>query len=288
MGHDIPTNHPVSLSYMKIRFLIGILLFSMLATTGYGQRQFKRQYQKALSNSHESNPTLGKYYLGINAGCPASWITLSHLDETTVKPNIGYQAGIAGERFFKNYSIGLYASLAQHGVHMHNSRTYEVSLTQTGTVERTMNIRYDVVAIRIPVAYYLRSIFSSKKLAPYVFIAPKVDLPVPIGNPTMETTFAINNGSAPVVDKKTIHPNMDAGAIAGIGLMMNVGADGNASMLLKFDLGMNMGMLNQATASAQEEGLFMRSQGIEANLTLLFRLKKPLRDAGYYFSRPRY
>jgi len=271
---------------MRQRLLIGILLLTLFSTAGYGQRQFQRQYQKPLKSSLETNSTLGKYYLGITGGVPYYWMSMNRLHDTDVKGRIGYQAGIAGERFIKGFSIGIYATLTQRGTTWHNSRPYEISLTENGTVDRKMVIRYDVATLRTPVSYYLNRIFHTKKLSPYLFLAPEVEFPVGIfSSPYLETTYIIDEDSE--VNKETIHPNMNVCAVGGIGLLYNASAVGS-SILIKFDLGMNLGLMNQASAALAESGVFLRSQGVEANITLLFRLKKPLRDAGYYFSRSGY
>jgi len=271
---------------MKYKFLIGIILFTLISTSGYAQRQFKRQYQKPLRSSLEANSTLGKYYLGFTAGTPWTWISLSNLHETSNTGCLGYQAGIAGERFFKNFSLGAYATITQRGTTLHNSRTYEISLTETGTVEKTMSIHYDVATFRTPVAYYLQNMFPTKKYVPYLFVAPELEIPIAlISEPYMETTTVIGNDSETL--KETIHPKMNVCGVAGAGLLFKAGSS-NKTVLVKFDLGMNIGLLNQASSNLQESGVFLRSHSLEANLTLLFLLKKPLRDAGYYFSRSGY
>ncbi|MCR5013650.1 MAG: hypothetical protein K6A28_02625 [Bacteroidales bacterium] len=271
---------------MKYRLLIGIILFTLASTTGYAQRQFKRQYQKPLRSSLEANSALGKYYLGFTVGTPWSWISLSNLNETSNKGRLGYQAGIAGERFFKSFSVGAYATITQRGTTLHNSRTYEISLTETSTVDKTMTIHYDVATFRAPIAYYLQHVFPTKRFIPYLFVAPEVEVPINlISDPYMETTTVIGNDSETL--KETIQPKMNVCGVAGAGLLFKAGSS-NKTVLVKFDLGMNVGLLNQASSNLQESGVFLRSHSLEANLTLLFLLKKPLRDAGYYFSRSGY
>lgn len=284
---------------MKVKFIIGILFLSLFSMTGYAQRQFQRQYQKQLRSSLETNSTLGKFYVGVSVGCPWSRLSITNLNETSNRGHVGYLVGLHAEHFFKNFSVGLNASLTQRGTKMKNKQEYQISLNQNGLMDKTMTIVYDVAAIRIPFSYYLNGVTSNKRVIPYLFVMPELDLPMPfsihgkgnswipsIQTPMIETTSIIDQGQATVVSE-TAHPKMDVGVAVGAGLLFLVHSEGS-SMLVKLNAGINACFLDQASDALKEKEISVFSQNLELSATVMFRLKKPLRDAGYYFSRSGY
>lgn len=283
---------------MKRAIVITIIL-SILTLAGFAQRQFQRQFQKPLRSSTEGRSGLGQYYVGLKAGCPWTTIRSSHLNETKSQGHFGYMLGLEGVYFFKKYSIGLETTLGQRGDSMQNERTYQISLSQDGLMEKQMRVIYDVIAIRFPLYYHFNHLLPTKKIIPYAFVAPGIELPMPfsiqreagtwlpsVGKPLIESTITIDHGT-PLIHKEVLHPKMDVVASLGIGSLFILSSEG-ATTLLRLNLGVNTGFLNQASSALSEGGVFFRGQGLEFSAALLFHLKKPLRDAGYYFSRSGY
>lgn len=272
---------------MKFKHLFYIILFIAGFSRGYAQPLF----QKPLKSSQKSS-SMGTYYLGMKVGCPWSVLAKSDLDNITYLGHWGYLGGLTAERFFQHFSLGIEACWTEKGTRMRRQSTYQVSLNQEGTITKEISATFDVINIRIPFTYYLTSEMGKGKVIPYLFVAPHVDLPMPIcitrephrwipsiGNPFIQTTTS--NEQTDVV-KTPIHPSLNAGISAGTGLLTVI-PTGGSTMLLKLDVGMSQGLINMATQKLKEEGVVILSQSIEASITLLFQLKRTLHDACHNF-----
>ena len=177
---------------------------------------------------------------------------------------------------------------------MNIQSTYQISLTDEGTLTKEISAVYDVAAIRVPLTYYLTGDVGKKKIAPYLYLAPSVEIPLPIcfqwdknsviphlSEPTItHTTQYISTTSA----TQAIRPGLNAGVSAGIGVLTHL-TTGGSSMLIKVDAGMNQGLVNMATSELKQKGVLILSQSLEASLTVLFQLKKPLHDACHAFRK---
>lgn len=219
------------------------------------------------------------------------------LQNSSYDGRFGVLLGISGERYFQHFSLGVDVFYAQRGTKMHRENNYQISFQEYGKRFVELSAAYDVVALRVPFTYYLLDL--SKKAVPYLFIAPEMDLPLPIALLPQEKTWLPTIG-APIMKTKeifiqhgdtiiqshqsAISPRLNVSAVAGAGMLIQVHTRGS-TMLLKFDVGVNVGLLNQATDANKGQGTVILSHSLEACATLLFRFKRPLRDACHYFDR---
>lgn len=274
--------------------LIPLLILTLWALTGLAQRQFQKPLRSETSGVSKLS---GNYYLGMKIGCPWSILMKSDLQNSSYDGRWGALLGISGERYFQHYSLGFDAFYAQRGTKMHRENDYQISFQENGKRLVNLTAAYDVAALRVPFTYYLLRL--DKKAIPYLFIAPELDVPLPkalvlqekswlptFGDPIMVTNeMFIQNGDTITQSREsTISPRLNVSAVAGAGMLVQVNT-GGSTMLLKFDVGLNIGLMNQATDADKKLGTVILSHSIEACATILFRLKKPLRDACHTFER---
>lgn len=278
----------------RTRQLLPLLLcLSMLASTGMAQRSFRKPLKETDYRSKFSN-----YHVELRLGCPWSLLTKSDIDPNYLG-HFGGQLGITAERSFQSFSVGLEFLWAQRGTRMYGETTFQSSLHETEMMRYETAIAYDVIALRAPLTWYLLPP-ASTKVTPYVFVAPAIEhalnkrlnlpanslqafLQEPLTVPTI--TRIENIGGQESSETNAWNPPfLNAIVLAGTGAMVNFPAK-TVSFHLKFDVGVNVGVLNLASKALKEQGVSIRSYGLEAGLTLLFDINPPLRDACYYFQK---
>lgn len=289
---------------MKRSLVICILLLLALSLSGQGQ------YRKPLKSQKQGvNLAFSNYTFGVKLGCPWSIMLDSELSKVTYSGNIGYSFGLVAERYFQRISVGLEGLFSQKGTKMYFDMPYQMSLTENGIYHREFYMGYNVVTVRIPVTYYLKGTFKDDKMIPYVFIAPQVDIPLNFNATIRDGSFLYEKPPTQtsittygnVVDQSVTPVEtgslLNVSALAGIGLMARIPTESSA-IIVKFDVAANYGLRNLA-----EEGFIMkldpntgelvwkensrtiRSHDVEANLTIVFPIKRKLRDACYYFNK---
>ena len=267
---------------MKKALVIGILLLSLLSLEGYAQKQFR----KPLKSAKMGKLWLSEFNAGIKLGCPWSVITKSTLHNIKYDGIFGYQAGVVAEWNHNRYSIGFEGLYGQKGTKMHKTVPYQISFTELDTLTSTYSMTYQVITLRLPFIYYQKGLVKDDFIAPYFFIGPSIDLPSPLQK-TITATLVNKDGFGTTKENSTIPKFLNVSVLAGLGVMLNIPTSGS-NVLLKFDIAANYGVINLGTAQLVTEGTWIQSHDIEANLTLIVPIKKPLRDAGYYFSRSGY
>ena len=287
---------------MKRSLVIGILL--TLAFSLSVQAQFRKPLK---SQKQGANLAFSNYTIGLKLGCPWSLILDSDLTKVSYSGNIGYNIGIVAERYFPRLSVGIEGLLAQKGTKMYYDLPYQVSFNQNGIFHREYYMGYNVVSVRTPVTYYFKGAVKDDKVVPYVFIAPQVDIPLNMNatirqgeflyeNPPTQTTLTTYGD---VVDKLVKPVNtkslLNVSALAGVGLMARIPTETSA-IIIKFDIAANYGLRNLAEEGfiwkqdpntgklvLKENTRSVRSHDAEANLTVIFPIKKRLHDACYIF-----
>lgn len=283
---------------MKRTLLIGLLL-TLLCSGAYAQRQFR----KPLKSTQQSILGFSNYNIGVKLGCPWSYMSKTDLRETTCDGNFGYLIGITGERNFGKWSVALEGTFAQKGTKMHNEKLYQISLTQNGILKTQYEVAYNVASIRIPVTYYFKGTVKDDKVVPYVFLGPEAD--IPLGFNFDLFNFKMNNevtavtrrfdgptgNNALPIQEEPFTPGINISMVAGVGLMTNVRFE-NSAVILKFDVAYNRGLMNLAVPTqeawkwpfeTQDEKIF--ANDVEANISIVFPIKKILHDACYNFRR---
>lgn len=287
---------------MKRSLVISILL--ILAFSLSVQAQFRKPLK---SQKQGANLAFSNYTIGLKLGCPWSVMLDSDLTKVSYAGNIGYSIGIVAERYFPRLSVGIEGLFSQKGTKMYYDLPYQVSLNQNGIFHREYYMGYNVVSVRTPVTYYFKGAVKDDKVVPYVFIAPQVDIPLNMNatfrqgefiyeNPPTQTTLTTYGD---VVDKvvKPVHTQalLNVSALAGVGLMARIPTETSA-IIIKFDLAANFGLRNLAEEGfiwkqdpstgeliLKENAKILRSHDAEANLTVIFPIKKRLHDACYIF-----
>lgn len=289
---------------MKRTLAISILL--TLAFSLSAQVQFRKPLK---SQRQGANLAFSNYTIGLKLGCPWSVMLDSDLTKVSYNGNIGYNIGIVAERYFSRLSVGIEGLFSQKGNKMYYDLTYQTSLSQDGIFHREYYLGYNVVSVRTPLTYYFKGAVKDDKVVPYVFVAPQVDIPLGmnatyrqgefiIENPPTQTTITTYSD---VVDKVVSPIDTQAllniSALAGVGLMARIPTETSA-IIIKFDIAANYGLRNLAEEGfiwkkdpstgelvQKENSHIIRSHDAEANLTIIFPIKKRLHDACYIFKK---
>lgn len=273
-----------------------LLLLSMLSPTALAQRTFRKPLKEL--NTYENR--YSNYHVGLKIGCPWSLLTKSDITPQYLG-RFGGELGITAERSFQSLAVGVEVLWAQRGTRMFGQSTYQSSLHELDTMRFETAIAYDVLTARVPITWYLLPP-AKNKVVPFLFVAPgiehapkdyRLNLPVdslaafldkPITTPTITYTEIIGDEPPSSIEKSWTPPFLNVYVVAGTGVMVSIPSK-TVSLHLKFDLGVNVGLLNLATKALQEQNVSIRSHGAETSLTLLFDINPPLRDACYYFQR---
>ena len=277
---------------MKKTVLI-VLLFAFCCMDGMAQRSFSQP----LKSSREFQSGLSDYSLSLKLGCPWSVMPVSNLDNTRFTGLFGYLIGIAGERNFEHFSIGLEGTFAQKGTRMRNTKTFQNSLQDTppsGTSVLRYTLAYNVFTVRIPLTWHFSGLPFNENIVPYVFAGPEFDIPSP-KNYTLAKGFnhpdpyciiekKINDGDWFQIDKPatTLKGIINASVVGGFGAMITIPTR-KSSLFLKVDLAANYGLIN--LSASKEESIHAHSA--ELSFRLLYPIKKRLHDASWSFKKRR-
>lgn len=270
---------------MRSKFFIISILISLVMTISI---QANGQFNKPLKSGKQgANLSFSDYTVGVMLGCPWSVMPKSDLTGVKYQGNIGYSAGIVVERYFSQFSLSLEGLFSQKGTKMSYEMPYQVSLTQDDIYYREFVYGYNLVTARLPFSYYLKGAFKDDKFIPYFFIGPQVDFPLPFNAAFKDGKFSIerpatalsitdygnNHSEVPQV----IDMSWNASILAGLGLMTTIPTEYSAIMI-KFNVALNYGLVNLAWSDEKS----IRSHDVEANLAVVFPIKKHLKDACHY------
>lgn len=286
---------------MKRYLVIGFFLF--LSVTMSAQRQFRKPLK---SQKQGTNLAFSDYTIGVKLGCPWSLMMDSELQKVNYSGNFGYSLGLVAERYFQRLSVGVEGLFSQKGTKMYYDMPYQVSLTEEGNFHREYFMGYNVVSVRVPITYYFKGAVKDDKVVPYLFIAPQVDIPLKFNatlrdikflyeNPPSQTTITTYGDYGDTIRRAVnVKSLLNVSALAGVGLMARIPTESSA-IIIKFDLAANFGLRNLAEEGfiwkkdssgklvRKENSRIIRSHDAEANLTIIFPIKRRLRDACYYF-----
>ena len=203
--------------------------------------------------------------------------------------------GLMGEWEFSNYhTLGIEVAYAQRSTQLSYQFT-EPSISGTTTYSTQIDIAYSELFIQIPLTQYLRP--ASKVFRPYIFIAPRVTIPVKggIGKLTTEAN-ALAPDTLTNLSLEFNSGNMrrwNIGAVAGLGMQFRIDFGNSYYTMLKLDASCHYGILD-TYSKYEREGNAVDENGNPINpyllgtrhignatvkLTLLFPLKKIQKDA---------
>lgn len=276
---------------MTTKYILLFLFFFTGLFPCYAQQQFR----KPLRSSFESNSLAGKNFIGIKMGTGWNVLSKNDLSKTTYPGHWGFLVGISGEHLFNQFSAGLDVCWTQRGTRMHHQSVFQISLNEEGTITKEITAAYDVLSISIPLTYYLSNLNQGKRIIPYLYLAPSLDIPLPycfrwddeqgkllFSEPTITTMTQIATNTT--YTNQVFSSRLDTHVSAGIGLLWRIPA-GGYDFRLKVSAGCHQGLINLATDHLKNEGIVILSQSLEAAISLMFQLKKPLHDACFGFQK---
>ena len=287
----------------KTSIIITTLLLLAMSLCIHAQGQFNKPLK---SQKQGANLAFSDYTLGFVFGCPWSYMPKSDLHDVTYQGNIGYSAGMVAERYFNRFSLSLEGLFSQKGTKMYYEMPYQITLNNDGVYHREFYFGYNLISVRLPVSYYLKGTFKDDKVIPYFFVGPQIDIPLPFnasfkdGKFSVDTTTYSTNittfGNSHSEVKELVSMGLNASVLAGMGLMARIPTEGSA-IIIKFNVALNYGLINLAWESNTDDtffdqlGMFLtgdkciRAHDLEANLSVVFPIKRRLRDACYYLQR---
>ena len=158
---------------MKKATFLFFLVFSLLCNSS--QAQFK----KALTPSHSVTSTSeAKYNIGLLGGLNSTyWVHFGGTKTPYKEPfNFGLIGGLAVERMLDaNTSIGIEGIYAMRNLQInYEVLNFPVALNQNKNYYRQLDVEYQEVDVQVPLTHY----FSKSNMRPYVFVAPRVSIPL--------------------------------------------------------------------------------------------------------------
>lgn len=226
---------------MKKASLLFFLVFTLLCNSA--KAQFNKPLQSARSkvNSNEA-----KYMIGLTGGLTTThWFHWGGTKTPYNQPfNFSPFGGLSIERMLNsNTSIGLEGFYAMRKTQLnYYVLNFPVALDMPNTdFYRQLDVNYQEVDVQVPLTYYL----SRGTIRPYVYVAPRVTVPLS-GKMVWQKTEIHGYGTA----NQTLddHPDIDTvdmtaqntwqssiGLVAGAGVMFKFNL-GNYYILLKADL----------------------------------------------------
>ena len=257
---------------MKRPIVISIILFLAFSLNMSAQGQFRKPLK---SQKQGANLAFSNYTIGLKLGCPWSVLADSELTEVAYSGNIGYNIGIVAERYFPRLSIGIEGIFSQKGTKMYYDLPYQVSFTENGIYHKEYFFGYNLVSVRTPT---LRD-------GGFLFENP----------PTQTTITTYGDVKETIATNLDTSPLLSVNALAGVGLMARIPTETSA-IIIKFDIAANYGLRNLAEEGfiwkqdptsgelvLKENTHTIRSHDVEANLTIIFPIKKRLHDACYIY-----
>ena len=285
---------------MKKCFIL--ILFALVAVA-----PLEAQFAKPLKNKKvgEGNGAV-PWSLGITGAY--GWNDMMYTATNTVKA-VGYHApnfGLSAEyNAFDGLAVGLDVSYAMRGTRKETTSTFLTDYSTTNSAHVSYEMTLRAVEARIPVTFYFG---SSDILKPYVYLAPRVS--VWLGDSIRWERTYDNDSYVPVVYKSAVNKDnitpYDISAVAGLGLCYRA-LVGHTHFFVKFDVAYGISVLNnfsqkevnaanaahdESAEAVQDPFVFhgwgdieheelgkRRLQNVEARLTFLIPLRKPLKDA---------
>ena len=277
---------------MKKRFILIILVLTAVLP-------LEAQFAKPLKNKKvgEGNGVV-PWSLGITGAY--GWNDMIYTATNKVNA-MGYHApnfGLAAEyNVFNSLSVGLDVSYAMRGTRKETTSIFLTDYSTTASAHVNYEMTLRAIEARIPVTFYFG---SNEVLKPYVYLAPRVS--VWLGDSICWERTYDNESYAPVVYKSVVNKDnitpFDISAVAGLGICYRA-LVGNIPFFVKLDVAYGISVLSnfsrnevQASETAQSSFVFhgwgdiehenlgkRYLQNVDARLTLLIPLKKPLKDA---------
>ena len=278
-----------------------IILVTLLFIGGTAKAQFRKPLQSA---SNRVNSSEAKYNIGLSGGLTSTyWV---HFGGTKTQYNAPFNFGLIGgltlERMISgNTSVSLEGYYAMRKTQLnYEVLNFPVALNENKDFYRQFDAEYQEVDVQAILTYYL----SKGNLRPYVFVGPRVS--VPLNGTSVWTKQEILNYGTPEqqisetggsIDTVTFNGQnarqFNVGLVAGVGLLYKLNI-GNYYFLIKADVSGHAAVINSFTSeeiNGESQNVIGASYidpyllgkrfntDVTAKITLMFPLKKQLQGA---------
>ena len=270
---------------MKKRLIL--LLFGVLSVVS-----LQAQFAKPLKSRNYLCRNTGSLSVGVTGSFAANDLMYTTVSKSILTPYLAPTFGLAVEwNTMRRVSVGLNASYAMRGANEVFATEFLTNYSTSTLARVHYTMTMNGVEARLPITYYIG---YGENIRPYLYVAPRFTLWLN-GNVRWDRTYD-NESYDPVVyeselNNATIAP-YDLSAVAGVGLCSRVLLK-RTQFFVKFDLSYGISVLNnfsqhevaedvefQGWGDIHHETLGSRYlQNVEARLTLLIPLRKPLKDA---------
>lgn len=279
-----------------------IAILSLLFFFGhFAQAQFRKPLTSASSKVNSSEAL---YNIGLSGGINSTyWLHFGGTKTKYNQPfNIGIMGGLAVERMLNaTNSIGLEGYYAMRKVQLnYEILNFPVGINQNSDYYRQFDADFQEVDVQAILTHY----FSKSTLRPYVFIGPRVTVPLSgiltwqkkeiLEHGTPNQHYSETGATLDSVEMSAQNTRMfNVGLVAGVGVLYKLNV-GNYYFLLKADISGHAAAINSFT-SEENHGesqnvigagyidpylLSMRfNTDVAAKITLMFPLKKQLQGA---------
>jgi len=279
-----------------------IAILSFLFIFGHlAQAQFRKPLTSASSKVNSSEAL---YNIGLFGGLNSTyWLHFGGTETKYNQPfNFGITGGLAIERMLnKSTSVSLEGYYAMRNLQLnYDILNFPEQINVNYNYYRQLDVNYQEVDVQAILTQY----FSNSTLRPYVFIGPRVSIPI-AGNMiwqkkkyedygTAQQHFDESYASVDTVEMTAQNTRQfNVGLVAGVGLLYKVNV-GNYYLLIKGDISGHAAFINSFT-SEEIHGesqnvigagyidpylLGMRfNTDVTAKITFMFPLKKQLQGA---------
>ena len=270
---------------MKKRLIL--LMFGVLSVVS-----LHAQFAKPLRNRNYICRNTSSISVGVTGSFAANDMIYSAVSKSILTPYLAPTFGLAAEwNTMHRVSIGLDASYAMRGANEVFATEFLTSYTTSTFARVHYSMAMNGVEVRLPVTYYIG---YGESIRPYLYVAPRFTLWLN-GDVKWERTYD-DESYVPLVyeselNNATIAP-YDLSAVAGVGLCSRILVK-RTQFFVKFDISYGLSVINnfsqhevaedvlfQGWGDIEHETLGSRFlQNVEARLTLLIPLRKPLKDA---------
>ena len=292
---------------MKKANLLFFLGFSLLCSTA--QAQSKAQFSKPIKPAYSRvSSSEAKYNIGITGGLTLThWLHFGGTNTKYNQPlNFGPTGGLVVERMLNNSnSIAIEGLFAMRNTQLnYNVLNYPVSVgsgpEHNKDYYRQFDVNYQEVNVQVPLTHY----FGQGNLMPYLFVAPRVSIPLSgkmiwqkkeiQGYGTENQQYIEAGASYDTVEMTAQNTRQwNVGIVVGAGLRYKLNMN-NYYLFIKLDASAHGAILNSFT-DEEIQGLSQNVIGAgyidpfllgmrfntdaTVKLTILFPLKKQLKGA---------
>ena len=278
-----------------------IFLFTLLLVGSTAQAQFRKPLQ---SPNSQLNSMEAKYNIGLTGGLTSTyWLHFGGTKTKYNEPlNFGIIGGLSVERMLDaSNSITVEGLYAMRNLQLnYDVLNFPVALNESRDFYRQLDADYQEVDVQALLTHY----FSKSTIRPYVFVGPRVSVPLAgkmvwqkkeiLEYGTENQQYSENNISIDTVEMSAQNTRQwNVGLVAGVGVMFKLNVS-NYYFLIKADVSGHAAVIN----SFSREEINGESQNVvgagyidpyllgmrfntdvTAKITLMFPLKKQLQGA---------